>query len=187
VWNPLITICPSRAKPPLKLEGHWSRSQVRHRSTRWARWSQHWCKHLRARHLSERCMATLLTSPTCRCRAPLLGSQCLSFRRPTSVYIRHGGLSLTRVLIHTPIRGPAWILSLSIQTPVSGQHHCLRGSKTYSHHVRGASSMPSHIPLKFPYLHPYPFCHLTPLCARICRERVLPLSGTPLKTLAQNI
>jgi len=130
-------------------------------------------------------MAVLLTSPTCKGRAPSIGSQRLSFQRPVSMCIRCRGLSPTRVLIHALICGPAQASSLSIQIPVSGQHHSLRGSKSFTYHVWGASCMLPHHPLKFSHLHlPLFCCHLTPSHARIrCVEKALPSSGVPPKTV----
>ena len=116
-------------------------------------------------------MAILLTLPTCKHRAPPLGSQCLSFQRLMSTCIRHGGLSLTRVLVYAPIHGPIWALSSSIQISISGQHHNSRGSKTLTYYLWGASCMLPHLPLNT-FHHPHsPFhCHLTPL--RLARENL---------------
>ena len=118
-------------------------------------------------------------------QAPSFGSQHPLFRRPVSARIRCRGLSPTRVLVCALICGPAWAPSPSIQTSVLGQYHSLRGSKTFTYHVWGASCMLPYLPLNIFHYHPYPpFHHLTLLHARIRHmEKALPLSSAPSKTV----
>src|SRR5712691_7564959 len=96
-------------------------------------------------------------SPTCKCRAPPLGSQSPTIRRPVSAHIRHGSPFLTRVPMCTLTHGPARTSSPSIRIPISGQQHSSRGSKTYSYHVREASCTLPICPPNFisPFLSPF--------------------------------
>src|SRR5712691_1111996 len=133
-------------------------------------------------------MAALPTSQTHKRRAPPFGSQSPTIRRPVAVQLGRGGPFLTRVPVCALIHGPTWASSPFIQTPVEGQHHCSRERKTSTYRVWAASRMLPNQHLKIPHhrFHPYPLFrhHLTPSRTRIRRERALPLSGVPPKTVA---
>lgn len=62
----------------------------------------------RARRPSERRTAALPTSPNHKRRAPSLGDQSLTTRRPMFPRIRRGGSFLTRVFARAMTRGPTW-------------------------------------------------------------------------------
>jgi len=99
----------------------------------------------------------VLTSPTCKHRAPLFGGQSPSNPWPRSAHTRRGGPFLTRVPVCAPIRGPARVSLSSIRMPVQGQHHNSRGSKTSTHQVWAARCMLPLLPLKIPHHHFHPF------------------------------
>ena len=126
---------------------------------------------------AERRMGALLTSPNRKHRAPPFGTWSLSIRRPRFVLTRRRGLLLTRVLVHTLIHGPAWASPPSSWTSIQGQHQRLRGSKSSTYRVWGASSMPPRRPLQLFHFHPQsPFdTH-----ARLRWERALAPDGAAL-------
>lgn len=127
----------------------------------------------RTRRLLERRTAALLTSPTRKCRAPPFGSQGLTIRRAVSAQLRRGGLSPTSVLMCALVHGPAWVSSPLFQTPVQGQHHSSRRSKTFSYQVWAASCMLLHLSSNSFHSNSYPLFrrHLTPSRERIRWER----------------
>jgi len=93
-------------------------------------------------------MAALPTSQTRKRRAPPFESQSPTIRRPVAVQLGRGGPFLTRMAVCALIHGLTWASSPFIRTPVDGQHHYSRGSKTSTYRVWAGSRMLPNQPLK---------------------------------------